>query len=57
MSTILFQLSCQLSQVESYVTTDGQSASLSWNNAPIWAYDQILITVRPSGFVDVGRFL
>jgi hypothetical protein len=22
--------------VESYVTTDGQSASLSWNKAPIW---------------------
>jgi hypothetical protein len=22
--------------VVSYVTTDGQSASLSWNNAPIW---------------------
>jgi hypothetical protein len=21
---------------ESYVTTDGQSASLSWNKAPIW---------------------
>jgi hypothetical protein len=24
------------SRVESYVTTDGQSASLSWNKAPIW---------------------
>jgi hypothetical protein len=24
------------SESESYVTTDGQSASLSWNNAPIW---------------------
>jgi hypothetical protein len=23
-------------RVESYVTTDGQSASLSWNKAPIW---------------------
>jgi hypothetical protein len=25
-----------LSEFESYVTTDGQSASLSWNKAPIW---------------------
>jgi hypothetical protein len=24
------------SQNQSYVTTDGQSASLSWNKAPIW---------------------
>jgi hypothetical protein len=24
------------SESESYVTTDGQSTSLSWNNAPIW---------------------
>jgi hypothetical protein len=24
------------SQSESYITTNGQSASLSWNNAPIW---------------------
>jgi hypothetical protein len=24
------------SRVDSYVTTDGQSASLSWNKAPIW---------------------
>jgi hypothetical protein len=25
-----------LSESESYVTTDGQSAKLSWNKAPIW---------------------
>jgi hypothetical protein len=25
-----------VSESESYVTTDGQSASLSWNNEPIW---------------------
>jgi hypothetical protein len=25
-----------LSQSQSYVTTDGQSASLSWNKAPVW---------------------
>jgi hypothetical protein len=24
------------SESESYITTDGQSASLSWNKAPIW---------------------
>jgi hypothetical protein len=32
------QLSTELveSESESYVTTDGQSASLSWNKAPIW---------------------
>jgi hypothetical protein len=24
------------SESESYVTTDGQSASVSWNKAPIW---------------------
>jgi hypothetical protein len=24
------------SQSQSYITTDGQSASLSWNKAPIW---------------------
>jgi hypothetical protein len=25
-----------LTQSQSHVTTDGQSASLSWNKAPIW---------------------
>jgi hypothetical protein len=30
---------------ESYITTDGQSASLSWNKAYV-PYDQIFITVR-----------
>jgi hypothetical protein len=25
-----------VSRVETYVTTDGQSAMLSWNKAPIW---------------------
>jgi hypothetical protein len=30
----------------SYITTDGQSASLSWNKAPSGAFDQIFITVR-----------
>jgi hypothetical protein len=31
---------------QSRVTTDGQSASLSWNKVPSGAYDQIFITVR-----------
>jgi hypothetical protein len=29
-------LSSRVSSLESYVTTDGKSASLSWNKAPIW---------------------
>jgi hypothetical protein len=29
-------MSVSLSESESYVTTDGQSASLSWNKALIW---------------------
>jgi hypothetical protein len=33
--TRLHTLECQ-SESESYVTTDGQPASLSWNRAPIW---------------------
>jgi hypothetical protein len=31
------------SESESNVTTDSQSASLSWNKAPSGAYDQIFI--------------
>jgi hypothetical protein len=34
------------SRVESYVTTDVQSASLSWNEAPIWGFRPDFITVR-----------
>jgi hypothetical protein len=41
--------STPMSESESYVTTDGQSDSLSWNKAPIWG-------LRP-GFVDVGLSL
>jgi hypothetical protein len=33
------------SRVESYVTTDGQSASLSGNKAPIWGLQPDFITV------------
>jgi hypothetical protein len=31
----LHSLQCR-TESESYITTDGQSASLSWNKAPIW---------------------
>jgi hypothetical protein len=53
----------ELSESESYVTTDGQSASLSWYKAPIWAYNQFLLpygirnTSDSCGFVDMGRSL
>jgi hypothetical protein len=33
------------SQSQSYVTTDGQSGSLSWNKVPIWGLRPIFITV------------
>jgi hypothetical protein len=39
------------SESESYVTIDGQSASLSWYKAPIGAYDQIFIAVRNTEYV------
>jgi hypothetical protein len=42
-------------RVESYVTTDGQSASLSWNKAPIWGLRPEFYYCRTvAGFVDVG---
>jgi hypothetical protein len=34
------------SESESYVATDGQSASLSWNRAPIWGLWPDCITIR-----------
>jgi hypothetical protein len=36
------------SESESDVTTDGQSASLSWNKAPIWG-------LRPDFFYTIGQ--
>jgi hypothetical protein len=45
------------SESESYVTTDGQSASLYWNKAQSVAYDQILLLSDSCGFVDVRRSL
>jgi hypothetical protein len=42
----------------SYVTTDGQSASLSWNKALIWGLRPDIYYCQDScGFVDVGRSL
>jgi hypothetical protein len=43
------------SESESYVTTDSQSASLSWYKAPIWAYDQIFIAVRNTEYAGQLR--
>jgi hypothetical protein len=44
------------SQSQSYVTTDGQPASLSWNKAPIWGLRPDLYYLRDSyGLVLVGR--
>jgi hypothetical protein len=41
---------------ESYVTTDGQPASLSWNKAPIWGLRPDLYYLCDSyGLVLVGR--
>jgi hypothetical protein len=46
------------SESESYVTTDGQPASLSWNKAPIWGLrpDLFFFYLCDSyGLVLVGR--
>jgi hypothetical protein len=37
---------CMKSESESYVTIDGQSASLSWCQSPIWSLRPDFITVR-----------
>jgi hypothetical protein len=55
-SSILLSLGLfLLSESESYVTTDSQSASLSWYKAPIWAYDQIFIPVWNTEYVGQLR--
>jgi hypothetical protein len=41
--------------LESYVTTDGQSATLSWNKAPIWGLRPDFYYCQSCVFVDVGR--
>jgi hypothetical protein len=44
------------SQIQSYGTTDGQPASLSWNKAPIWGLRPDLYYLCDScGLVLVGR--
>jgi hypothetical protein len=46
------------SESESYITTDGQPASLSWNIAPIWGLRPDLDYLCDShGLVLVGRRL
>jgi hypothetical protein len=40
---------------ESYVTTDGQSASLSWNKAPIWGFRQLRVCWRGAPSLTRGR--
>jgi hypothetical protein len=46
------------SESESYITTDGQSASLAWNKAPIWGLTtRFLLVSDRYGFADVGRSL
>jgi hypothetical protein len=48
---VCLKTNCPKVRVE--VTTDGQSASLSWCQAPSGAQDQIFVTVDSCGFVDV----
>jgi hypothetical protein len=54
-------LRTRASQNESYITTDSQSASPSWHQAPIWDPRTIfpilplIIFLDSFGFVDVGR--
>jgi hypothetical protein len=38
--------SVRTSQSQSYIMTDGQSASLSWNNASIWGLRPVFITIK-----------
>jgi hypothetical protein len=43
-------------QSQSYVTTDGQSTSPSWNEEPVWGLRPDFYYCQDScGFVDVGR--
>jgi hypothetical protein len=49
-------LTHQPTESESYVTTDGQPASLSWNKAPIWGLRPDIYYLCDSyGLVLVGR--
>jgi hypothetical protein len=50
-----------LGRVESYVTTDGQSASVSWNKAPIWGlrpdiyYCHKVVGLMMRGSLSLGK--
>jgi hypothetical protein len=44
------------SQSQSYITTDGQSASLSWNKAPIWGLRPDLYYCQPVPFIAQNLF-
>jgi hypothetical protein len=49
-------LKSKSNQSQSYDTTDGQSASLSWNKAPIWILRPDFYYCQTiAGFVDMGR--
>jgi hypothetical protein len=49
-------LNLKKNKSEIYVTTDGQSANLSWCQAHIWGPKIIFLLLSHScGFVDVGR--
>jgi hypothetical protein len=51
-----FQNSCDCFESESYVTTDGQTASMSWSKAPTWSLRPDLYYLCDSyGLVLVGR--
>jgi hypothetical protein len=41
-------------RVESYVTTDGQSTSLSWNKAPIWGLRPVFLLLSVAGLLMWG---
>jgi hypothetical protein len=45
------------SESESYITTDGQSTSLSWKKAPIWSLWPDLLLSDSCGVLDVVRSL
>jgi hypothetical protein len=47
-----------LAESESYITTDGQSDSLSWNKAPVWSlWPGFFLLSDSCVFVDVERSL
>jgi hypothetical protein len=56
LTTLRASTACYSLSLESYVTTDCQPASLSWNKAPIWGLRPDLYYLCDSyGLVLVGR--